>query len=165
MVKKGIGQMRHSVKKSAGLSVIELMIVVAVIAVLVSLAGPAYTNLTIRARVTEGLSTASAAKLAIEETCQTEPNAQIEPGDNAAAGYSFQTSTHVSQIAIGQRFAGNCDEIAVVVFTQNTGAIIDPILRLHGTRMSNSGSTKWTCYLVQGEYQHVPKACRQELVL
>lgn len=157
--------MRHTLKKSAGFSVIEFMIVVAVIVVLVSLAGPAYTNLTIRARVTEGLSTASAAKRAVEETCQIEPNAQIEPGDNAAAGYTFQTSTHVSLIAIGQRSASSCNDIAVVVFTQNTGAIIDPILRLHGTRPPNSGRTKWTCYLLEGEYQHVPKECRQELAL
>lgn len=69
--------------KQQGFTLIELMIVVAIIGILAAIAIPAYQDYTIRARVSEGLSLASAAKTAVAETFQS----QNAVADQAATGY------------------------------------------------------------------------------
>ena len=54
-------------KKQQGFTLIELMIVVAIIGILASIAIPAYQDYTIRAQVSEGLTLASGAKVAVNE--------------------------------------------------------------------------------------------------
>ena len=54
-------------KAQKGFTLIELMIVVAIIGILAAVAIPAYQDYTVRARVTEGFSLASAAKVLVSE--------------------------------------------------------------------------------------------------
>jgi type IV pilus assembly protein PilA len=72
-------------KLQQGFTLIELMIVVAIIGILAAIAIPAYQDYTIRAQVSEGMSLASAAKTAIAETFL---NTGIAPADRAEAGMS-----------------------------------------------------------------------------
>lgn len=72
-------------KMQKGFTLIELMIVVAIIGILAAIAIPAYQDYTIRAQVTEGLTLAGAAKAAVAESFA---NSGAAPLNRAVAGMS-----------------------------------------------------------------------------
>jgi len=80
-------------KQQSGFTLIELMIVVAIIGILAAVALPAYQDYTVRARVTEGLSMASAAKTAVAENAASAT--AFDAGWNAPAA-----TPNVSGVAI-----------------------------------------------------------------
>lgn len=138
---------------SRGYTLIELMIVVAVIAVMVSLALPVYTDYSIRAKVGEALSVGAAAKTAVSATCIEDPT--IDPLTNQKAGYSYAASEWVESVEA----SGPCTNPVITVTTKDTGAESAIVLTLTGNLDATLSRLQWACTSNTSD-RNVPPECR-----
>ena len=151
-------------KVQQGFTLIELMIVVAIIGILAAIAIPAYQDYTIRAQVSEGMNLSAAAKAAVTEFFQDRgifPNNNIDAGLSAAATIS---GNYVSQVNVA---AGNGN--IQMTYQDQSGAgdqeantaIHNAILVL--SPITNAGSVDWNCRggtTLDVNPQWLPAACR-----
>ena len=142
--------LRQKKGKVEGFTLIELMIVLAILSVIVGIAIPAYQDFTVRAKVAEGMNVATSAKNAVVETLHSLGNI---PNQNST-GFEFNGSRYVQSVTI----AANTGIIQIT--TRDTGAPISPILLLTPDLTNTRGSLRWRCSLTAGETRHVPSECR-----
>ena len=131
-----------------GFTLIEIMIVIAILAILAGIAIPSYQDYRVRARVAEGLNLAGPAKMAIAETFFESGT----PPDQAAAGFTTISGRYVQALSITA--SGN-----IRIETTNTGTGTDPVLELE-TDFSSDNSLSWTCRRITGARAHLPSDCR-----
>ncbi len=141
-------------KKQQGFTLIELMIVVAIIGILAAIAIPAYQDYTIRAQVSEGLNLTGACKAAVTEYYQDQG---AWPADNATAGLEAAANITGKYTLTVTVAAGSC--LAAYGGPDVNVNIAGAVLTMAPT--DNQGSVSWTC---SGDAQLVPKwlpaACR-----
>lgn len=145
--------------RASGFTLIELMIVIAVVAILLSLALPVYSNYAVRAKIGEGLAVAKAAKIATGAACQEDPS--LTGISNNAVGYAFLEAAgdevYVANIVV----SGECTDPVITITTKNTGAEGDaPIITLTGDFDPGNGHVQWTCASDNTPDHLLPDTCR-----
>ena len=152
-------------KVQQGFTLIELMIVVAIIGILAAIAIPAYQDYTIRAQVSEGMNLSAAAKAAVTEFFQ---DRGVFPANNLDAGLSAANTisgNYVASVTVGASNGlitmaysntGNQEANAAI---NGTSLILSPL--------TNAGSVDWNCRggtngtnPLASNPQWLPAACR-----
>ncbi len=138
-------------KKQQGFTLIELMIVVAIIGILAAIAIPAYQDYTIRAQVSEGLNLAGGSKVAVTEFYQDTGGF---PADNAEAGVEaagningkYTTQVLIAGAAITVTYGGDAN-------TNLAGGTLTL------TATDNVGAVEWAC-TASFANKWLPASCR-----
>jgi type IV pilus assembly protein PilA len=122
-------------KIQQGFTLIELMIVVAIIGILAAIAIPQYQDYTVRTRVSEAAVLADGSKTAVAEFYNTNSR---WPGSNVSAGLSASTSI-IGKYVTGVTVTGNGVITATVAAASGTSGTL--VL----TPTANGGSVSWSC--------------------
>lgn len=140
-----------------GFTLIELMIVVAIIGILAAVALPAYSDYTKRAKMSEVMAFASAAKTAVSE-CLLDQGALTSCDSNLEAGMAAAgdiTSTYVKSVTVTETTA------AIVLALQNLDSTLNAATVTLTPTVSTGGSIGWACNVSTTDIaKYMPSSCR-----
>ena len=149
-----MNDMKNMRQAQQGFTLIELMIVVAIVGILAAIAIPAYQDYIVRAKVAEPMSFADSAKVSVSEYFQT---LGTMPADLATAGMNNATSQYIAAVAYA--VSGTKASIKIQTNLPNSvGGNADDI-QFDGHGLSN-GLVKWDCTSSTLAKKYLPANCR-----
>ncbi|WP_293368020.1 pilin [Nevskia sp.] len=136
-------------KVQQGFTLIELMIVVAIIGILAAIALPAYQDYTNRAKVSELVVAADACKTAVTESFAAVGTLPVSAGD---AGCITDATRYVSSLAVADG--------VITVTAQSISANINGDTIIFTPSSTAGGALNWACTTGTLEDKYLPQACR-----
>jgi type IV pilus assembly protein PilA len=140
--------------KQGGFTLIELMIVVAIIGILAAIAIPQYSNYVARTQASEAFSLFAPVKLATALYYQE--NGKL-PTSNAKAGVGDFSGTYISSIELGSK------GVTTITFKEDHQGVSTSISGTSFTMVptATSGSTNWSCVSGTTKLQYLPSICSE----
>jgi len=134
-----VGAKAHRTRQQTGFTLIELMIVVAIIGILAAIAIPAYQNYTVRAQVTEGINLGAHAKTRVAESFLDRGEA---PANRAVAGLSANTTDTSGKYVTGVDVDNG---VIVVTFGYEANAALNGLTVTMTPYEAGDGGVMWRC--------------------